>query len=170
MSSERCNRVQKHARAAREWPLWQLPRWLVAFIMVTTAGYGLAIAVALAAAPGHESPRDLWLCGLLLLCTALTVELTKRSGENAGLIKDVYAVWELPIAILLPPIYALLVPAVRLTLTQLRIRRVPLHRRVFSTAVVGLSYASASVVFHGLQGVRSDGHRPRTLPGARACS
>ena len=165
MSSERCNRVQKRARAAREWPLWQLPRWLVAFIMVTTAGYGLAIAVALAAAPGHESPRDLWLCGLLLLCTALTVELTKRSGENAGLIKDVYAVWELPIAILLPPIYALLVPAVRLTLTQLRIRRVPLHRRVFSTAVVGLSYASASVVFHGITG---QGFGAATQPGSAA--
>ena len=165
MSSERCNRVQKHARAAREWPLWQLPRWLAAFIVVTTAGYGLAIAVALAAAPGHESPRDLWLCGLLLLCTALTVELTKRSGENAGLIKDVYAVWELPIAILLPPIYALLVPAVRLTLTQLRIRRVPLHRRVFSTAVVGLSYASASVVFHGITG---QGFGAATQPGSAA--
>jgi diguanylate cyclase (GGDEF)-like protein len=152
MGSERCNRVQLHAGAVREWPLWQLPRWLVAFITVTTAGYVVAIAVALAAAPGYESLRDLWLCGLLLLCTALTVELTKRSGENAGLIKDVYAVWELPIAILLPPIYALLVPVFRFTLTQLRIRRVPLHRRVFSTAVIGLSYASASVVFHGITG------------------
>jgi diguanylate cyclase (GGDEF)-like protein len=165
MSSERCNRVQLHARAVREWPLWQLPRWLVSYIMVTTTGYVLAIAVALVAAPGHESLRDLWLCGLLLLCTALTVELTKRSGENAGLIKDVYAVWELPVAVLLPPIYALLVPAVRLTLTQLRIRRVPLHRRVFSTAVVGLSYVSASVVFHGLTG---QGFGAATQPGSAA--
>jgi diguanylate cyclase (GGDEF)-like protein len=152
MSSERCNRVRLHARAVREWPLWQLPRWLVAFIMVTTAGYVIAIVVALAAAPGHESLRDLWLCGLLLLCAALTVELTKRSGENAGLIKDVFAVWELPVAVLLPPIYALLVPAFRLTLTQLRIRRVPTHRRVFTIAVIGLSYASASVVFHAITG------------------
>jgi diguanylate cyclase (GGDEF)-like protein len=132
--------------------LWQLPRWLVAFIAVITAGYALAIAWALAIEPGHESPRNLWLCGFLLLCTVLTVELTKRSGENAGLIKDVYAVWELPIAILLPPIYVLLVPVFRFSLTQLRIRRVPLHRRVLSTAVVGLSYASASVVFHGITG------------------
>src|SRR6516162_287729 len=165
MSSECCNRVQKRARAAREWPLWQLPRWLVAFIMVTTAGYGLAIAVALAAASGHESLRDLWLCGLLLLCAALTVELTKRSGENAGLIKDVFAVWELPVAILLPPIYALLVPAFRLTLTQLRIRRVPTHRRVFTIAVIGLSYASASVVFHSITG---QGFGEAALPASSA--
>ena len=163
MGSERCNRVQLHARAAREWPLWQLPRWLVAFIMVTTAGYVLAIALAVE--PGHESLRNLWLCGLLLLCTALTVELTKRSGENAGLIKDVYAVWELPVAILLPPIYALLVPAFRLTLTQLRVRQVPLHRRVFTTAVIGLSYASASLVFHGITG---QGFGAATNPGPDA--
>jgi diguanylate cyclase (GGDEF)-like protein len=152
VSSERCKRVREHAHAVRKWPLWRLPRWLVAFIMATTAVYGLAIALAVAAEPGHESLHNLWLCGALLLCTALTVELTKRSGENAGLIKDVYAVWELPVAILLPPIYALLVPAVRLTLTQLRVRHVPLHRRVFTTAVIGLSYASASMVFHGLTG------------------
>ena len=165
MSSERCNRVRSHARAVREWPLWQLPRWLVAFIVVTTAGYVLAIVLALVAAPGHESLRDLWLCGLLLLCAALTVELTKRSGENAGLIKDVFAVWELPVAILLPPIYALLVPAFRLTLTQLRIRRVPTHRRVFTIAVIGLSYAGASLVFHSITG---QGFGAATQPGQGA--
>jgi diguanylate cyclase (GGDEF)-like protein len=152
MRSEYCKRVREHARAVREWPLWRLPRWLAAFIMVTIAGYGVAIGLAVTVVPTHKLPSDLLLCGFLLLCTALTVELTKRSGENAGLIKDVYAVWELPVAILLPPIYALLVPVFRFTLTQLRIRRVPLHRRAFSTAAIGLSYASASVVFHGITG------------------
>ena len=165
MSSGRCKRVHLHAGAAREWPLWQLPRWLVGYIAATTVAYLLAIAFAAAAEPGLDSLRNLWLCGALLLCTTLTVELTKRSGENAGLIKDVYAVWELPVAILLPPIYALLVPAFRFTLTQLRIRRVPLHRRIFSTAVIGLSYASASVVFHGISG---QGFGTATLPASGA--
>ena len=165
MSSGRCKRVQLHAGAVREWPLWQLPRWLVAYIAVATVAYLSAIALAAAAEPGLGSPRNLWLCGALLLCTALTVELTKRSGENAGLIKDVFAVWELPVAILLPPIYALLVPAFRLTLTQLRIRRVPTHRRVFTIAVIGLSYASASVVFHSITG---QGFGEAALPGPGA--
>jgi diguanylate cyclase (GGDEF)-like protein len=165
MSSGRCKRVRLHAGVAREWPLWQLPRWLVAYIAVATVAYLSAIALAVAAEPGLESPRNLWLCGVLLLCTALTVELTKRSGENAGLIKDVYAVWELPVAILLPPVYALLVPAFRLTLTQLRVRHVPLHRRVFTTAVIGLSYASASMVFHGITG---QGFGTVTLPASGA--
>ena len=84
----------------------------------------------------------------------MTVELTKRSGENAGLIKDVYTVWELPLAILLPPVYALVAPIFRFTLTQARIRHIPLHRRVFSAAVVGLSNASASLVFHAITGQR----------------
>jgi len=82
------------------------------------------------------------------------VELTKRAGENAGVIKDVYGVWELPLAILLPPLYALVAPILRFTLTQLRIRRVPLHRRVFSAALMGLSNASASLVFHAITGQR----------------
>ena len=152
MSSERCKRVWEHARAARKWPLWRLPRWLVAFIGLVTAVYVIAIAVAIAVGSGPESLRNLWLFGALLIGMALTVELTKRAGENAGLIKDVYGVWELPIAILLPPVYGLVAPVFQFTLTQLRIRRVPLHRRVFSAAVLGLSNASASLVFHAITG------------------
>jgi diguanylate cyclase (GGDEF)-like protein len=152
MRSERCNRVQGHRFAVLRWPVWQLPRWLVVFISAVIAIYVAAIIAALVAVPEPHLVSDLLLCGMLLLPIAITVELTKRVGENAGLIKDVYAVWELPVAILLPPVYALLVPIFRLTLTQLRIRRVPLHRRVFSAAVVGLSYACASLAFHAATG------------------
>jgi diguanylate cyclase (GGDEF)-like protein len=122
----------------------------VVLITAVTVVYVAAICWAFTVTP--LVPRDLLLCGALMLCTAATVELTRRSGENAGLIRDVYAVWELPLAILLPPVYALVVPAFRFALAQYRVRRVPLHRRVFSSAVVGLSYASASVVFHLVQG------------------
>ena len=154
MGSERCKRVREHRRAVSGWPVWQLRPWLVAFIGLVTAVYAAAIAVAIVAGPWPEPLRNLWLCGALLLCTTLTVELTKRTGENAGLIKDVYGVWELPLAILLPPVYALVAPIFRFTLTQRRIRRIPLHRRVFSAAVLGLSNASASLVFHAITGQR----------------
>jgi diguanylate cyclase (GGDEF)-like protein len=154
MRSERCERVREHGRAVSRWPIWQLRPWLVAFISLVIAIYVAAIAVAVPAAPWPEPWRNLWLFGALLLCSALTVELTKRTGENAGVNKDVYGVWELPLAILLPPVYALVAPIFRLTLTQLRIRRVPLHRRVFSAAVMGLSNASASLVFHAITGQR----------------
>jgi diguanylate cyclase (GGDEF)-like protein len=155
MGSERRERVRVHGRAVLEWPIWQLRPWLVAFIGVVTATYVVAIAAALALTPWPQPWRNLWLFGALLLCSALTVELTKRTGENAGVIKDVYGVWELPLAILLPPVFTLVAPIFRLTLTQLRIRRVPLHRRVFSAAVMGLSNASASLVFHAISGQRT---------------
>ena len=154
MGSERCKRVREHGRAVSGWPIWQLRPWLVVFISLVTAAYVVAIAVAAAFAPWPEPWHNLWLFGALLLCSALTVELTKRAGENAGVIKDVYGVWELPLAVLLPPLFVLVAPIFRLTLTQLRIRRVPLHRRVFSVAVMGLSNASASLVFHAITGQR----------------
>ena len=152
MGPEYCKRVREHMRAVPGWPVWRLRPWLVAFIGLVTAAYVIAIAAAVVLQPWAWSWRNLWLCGALLLCTALTVELTKRLGENAGLIKDVYTVWELPLAILLPPVYALVAPIFRFTLTQVRIRRIPLHRRVFSAAVVGLANASASLVFHAITG------------------
>jgi len=152
MRRERCKRVREHKRAVRSWPVWQLPRWLAAYICGISALYVIAIAAAVLTAPRSEPLRDLGLFGALLLCNAATVELTKRSGENAGVIKDVYTVWELPIAILLPPAYALVMPIFRFTLTQLRIRRIPLYKRVLSTAVIGLALGSASVVFHVIVG------------------
>ncbi len=37
----------------------------------------------------HVRPWDLFVFAVLMLCIATTVELTKRAGENAGVIKDV---------------------------------------------------------------------------------
>ena len=147
-----CNRVRVRVPAVTAWPVWENPRWLRGFIVAIVAIYALAVGFAARAAslPG----RELLVLGSLLLCIAATVELTKRAGENAGLIRDVYAVWELPIALLLPPLYALLVPVFRLALVQWRIRSAPLHRRVFSASAVGLSYGGASLAFHGLTDAR----------------
>ena len=89
---------------------------LAAFIVVTTAVY--MAALGLTASMAHVHPRDLVVFAMLMLCIATTVELTKRAGENAGVIKDVYAVWELPIVILLPPVFALVAPLIRIALTQ----------------------------------------------------
>ena len=108
---------------------------------------GAAIVVSAAALPVRA--HDLAVFGLLLACNGATVELTRRVGENLGLVKDVHAIWELPVAILLPPFYALLMPIVRLALTQWRVRRGSVYRRVFSAAAIGLSYVTAALVFRG---------------------
>jgi len=134
--------------APRSWPIWELPRWVAAFVVL----FVLADAVVLAAGAIGVSIhlRDLGLFAGLLICSAATVELTRRAGENLGVIKDVYAVWELPVAILLPLAYVPLLPLLRTALTQWRIRRAPVYRRVFSAAAIGLSYLAAAVVFRGL--------------------
>ncbi len=86
---------------------------------------------------------------MLLTCTAVAVELSRRAKERSGWDKDVQGVWEFPIIILLPPLFALIAPISRLALTQWRVSRPPLHRRVFSLSSIGLSYGAASLAFHG---------------------
>jgi diguanylate cyclase (GGDEF)-like protein len=130
----------------RSWPIRQLPGRLLVFVLTITALYVIAIGTAFAATTVH--PDQLLVFGALVACSALTVEVTKRAGETAGSIKDIYGVWELPVAILLSPLYALIVPIPRLLLTQWRIKHIPLHRRAFSAAAVGLSYGGASWAFH----------------------
>ncbi len=79
------------------------------------------------------------------------MELTHRAGEPAGLVKDVHAIWELPLALLLPPLYGLLVPIPRMALVQWRVRPTLVYRRVFTAAAVGLSYGAASAAFHVIE-------------------
>jgi diguanylate cyclase (GGDEF)-like protein len=141
-------RPWRRLAAIGSWPLWRLPRWLLAYVLaIDTAAMA---AIAIAASFTTITKHDLALFGLLLGCTALAVELTRKTGEQGGHIRDVGGVWELPVAILLPPLYALLIPMARLTLVQFRVRRAPVYRRVFSGASIGLCYGAASVTFHGL--------------------
>jgi diguanylate cyclase (GGDEF)-like protein len=144
-------RLLRRTIAVRSWPLWSLPRWLVAFVLTIIAVDVAAIAVAASLTAITRS--NLALFGLLLACTAASVELTRKSGEQGGVIKDVQGVWELPAAILLPALYALILPLIRVALVQSRVRRAPVYRRVFTGAAISLSYGAASVTFHSLSGL-----------------
>jgi diguanylate cyclase (GGDEF)-like protein len=143
--------VPPKARALRNWPIWSLPRWLSIYVLAVIAVDLAAIAVAAQAA--SFSAHNLALFGLLLGCVAAAVEMTKKAGEQGGIMTDVQSVWELPLAILLPPFYALVIPIARVSLTHWRVRRGPVYRRVFTAAMIGLSYGAASATFHGLSGL-----------------
>ena len=83
-----CKRMHAPLAAARAWPLWELPRWLTGYIVAIVVAYLAVLSVV-----GQFytlSPRQIVILGALILCGAATVELTKRSGENAGLISDIY--------------------------------------------------------------------------------
>src|ERR1700726_4351573 len=143
-------RLWRRLTAIKTWPLWSLPRWVLIYVL-TVIALGLG-AVGVGASFTTITAHDLALFGLLLGCTALAVELTRKAGEQVGLTLDVQGVWELPAAILLPPLYALLIPMVRIALVQFRVLHRTVYRRVFTGAAIGLSYGAASVIFHGLSG------------------
>jgi diguanylate cyclase (GGDEF)-like protein len=157
----RChNRMQAYRAAVRPWPLWGLRPWLIVYIAAVVVAD--VAAIALAATVGLGSGRDLGLFAALLICNAATAELTRRGGENVGVVKDVYGVWELPVAILLPPLYAVVMPILRQALIQFRVRPAPVHRRVFTASAISLSYGVTSLAFHAMTGI-PDGYR--AMPG-----
>ena len=156
----------------RGWPVWQLPRWLAACVTAVIAVYAAAVAEGLAS--GQVRPGDLRLCAVFIGCGAVSVELTRRAGEREGVTRDVYAIWDLPAAVMLPPLYALVIPLPRVVLTEWRIRRTLLHRRAYSTSAHGLAYAAASLVFRSALpalygGEGSSGHALAWIMLAAGC-
>jgi diguanylate cyclase (GGDEF)-like protein len=158
----------------RDWPLWSLPRPLLAFVLAVICADLAWLGVS--AATFRFDGGDLLLFGALLACVTATVELTRRASEPAGVAKDVYAVWELPVVILLPPLYALLIPAIRLALTQWRVGRSSVYRRVFSAAALGVAYGCAGVVYRAMLPVQDHpraylwSHTAIWLGAAAACA
>ena len=156
----------------RSWPVWQLPGWLAACVSAVIAVYAAAVAEGLAS--GQVRPGDLRLCAVFIGCGAVSVELTRRAGEREGVTRDVYAIWDLPAAVMLPPLYALVIPLPRVVLTEWRIRRTLLHRRAYSTSAHGLAYAAASLVFRSALpalygGEGSSGHALAWIMLAAGC-
>jgi diguanylate cyclase (GGDEF)-like protein len=132
----------------REWAVWSLPRPLLALWSVVTCGYLAWLADR--ASDFHFRLTDIALFAALLGVGAFTVEMARRAGESAGVVKDVYAVWELPIVFLLPGLYGLIVPAIRLTFTQWRVKRAPVYKRVYTAASIGIAYGCARLVYVSL--------------------
>lgn len=140
------SRPRRPSVPASAWAIWELPGWLRRFVVATVLVYAAALAVAAVRLPLRL--HDLEVFGVLLAFGVATVELTRRTGEPAGLVKDLHAVWYLPAALLLPPLYGLIAPIPVLVLSQLLIRRTLIYRRAFTAAAIGLSLGAASLVFH----------------------
>ncbi|MUN38783.1 diguanylate cyclase [Actinomadura sp. NEAU-AAG5] len=83
-----------------------------------------------------------------MACGAVCIEATRRLGIPAGVGRDLLSAWWLPVALLLPPLYALLMPIPLQALLQFRVLRTLVHRRVLVASALGIAGACASVVFH----------------------
>ncbi len=132
----------------RTWQLWQEPGVLVSYVL-TVVGVFVVVGVAQLAST-TPALHDAAVYLTLLACAALCVEATRRLGETAGLSRAFQSSWTLPIALLLPPVYGLLAPVPLKALTQLRVGRSAVHRRVLTAAALGLAHFTASEVFHRL--------------------
>jgi diguanylate cyclase (GGDEF)-like protein len=144
-------RQQEFRRLVR-WP-WC---WALLALPLPAIGYVLSLVVVDAVLAGWElattQPRawDLALFATLMGCGTLCVEATRRLGQPSGISRDLLSAWWLPIALLLPPAYAMVAPAILGVVLYVRIRRTPLYRRIFSCAALGLAGASASLLYRWL--------------------
>jgi diguanylate cyclase (GGDEF)-like protein len=144
--------VDGHPGTRARWPLLSRRGPRVACVTAVLA-YDLAlIGWQMAVTPLRSGEMVLFIA--LLACGAACIEATRRLGMPAGSSGDLLSAWWLPVALLLPPVYALIAPVPLNALLQLRVDRMPIGRRVFGAAAAGLSGAAASVTF-GHSGMRS---------------
>ncbi|HZR49449.1 MAG TPA: GGDEF domain-containing protein [Streptosporangiaceae bacterium] len=130
----------------RDWAWWQLPSSLKTYIGVPPILALLTTCFALSRTTWHTD--DLLKFVLLLGCGLVSVIATPRVAHiKGGMVRDFLTVWVLPIAILLPPVYAMVAPIPLLWLTQRRVHRGVVYRRVFTAGAMGLAYGAASLLF-----------------------
>jgi len=130
----------------RDWAWWQLPPLLRCYVA--------AVPVLALVAMGVEAARTEWrMADLvvflpLLCCGVISMASTPRVIFNhPGVTRDFGSVWILPTAILLPPVYAALMPIPLFAVMRWCVHRGILHRTVFTVASISLAYALASWVF-----------------------
>nr|SBO99698.1 diguanylate cyclase [Nonomuraea gerenzanensis] len=133
---------------ADRWPLLGQRRPLVVYLCAIVALDLVAIMVL--SASTVFAWRDALTFAALMGCGAVCIEASRRLGMPAGVSRDLLSAWWLPVALLLPPVYALFAPIVLQILLQVRVRATVVYRRVFSSAAIGLAGCTASMVFHWL--------------------
>src|SRR6185437_4420919 len=131
------------------WPLLDMPTSLIVYVLAVLACDLTLAGWELAGTPIHGS--DLLLFGSLLAAAVICIEALRRLGQPTGVSRDLLSAWWLPIALLLPVLY-------------LRAQRMPLYRRLFSSAALGLAGAATSAAFH----LAVPGVAQTVLSGSRA--
>jgi diguanylate cyclase (GGDEF)-like protein len=130
----------------RGWIWWQIPGILRLYVaLVPLAAFAV---MGFAASQTTWRLADVLKFTLLLACGLISVAATPRMAYlQSGSVKDFITAWVLPVAVLLPPVYAVMLPIPLFALTQWRAPTGFLHRRVFSAAAIGLSYGAGALVF-----------------------
>jgi diguanylate cyclase (GGDEF)-like protein len=135
------------ARAdVRGWAWWQLPWVLRCYVGVVPLVAAVLTCVAAINTTWHAA--DAWKFALLLGCSLISVAATPRVVyRHGGITRDFITVWVLPIAILLPPFYAMVTPIPIYVLTQFWVARGIAYRRVFTVGAIALAFGGVSLLF-----------------------
>ena len=130
----------------RNWAWWQLPMVLRCYVgVIPLAALGM---IGFAISQTVWTVPDLLEFLLLLGCGMVSVAATPRVAYiKSGMARDFLTVWVLPVAIMLPPVYAMLTPIPLQVLTQWRVLKGVPYRRVFTAAAISLTYGAASLLF-----------------------
>lgn len=136
----------KRSLAVTDWLWWRLPIVMRCYVAaVPTVAVGV-IGVSAFRVEWHAYDGVKFL--ILIGCGVISVASTPRIMYNfPGLTKDFSSIWVLPTAILLPPLYAALMPIFISFALNLLVHRGVLHRAVFTAGATSVSYAAASLVF-----------------------
>ncbi|HEX2316497.1 MAG TPA: GGDEF domain-containing protein [Thermomonospora sp.] len=132
--------------AVRTWRWLVRPSLLAVYVVAVVVLYTALTVDGLVRTPFRA--EEVLTFGALLACGVVCIEVSRRLGMPAGVARDLLSAWWLPVALLLPPVYALLVPIPMQALLQFRVRRTLLYRRVLVASAFGLAGACASTVFH----------------------
>ena len=130
----------------RNWAWWRLPPLLRGYVgAVPLTAF---VMMVFAASQTTWTVPDLLEFLLLLVCGMVSVAATPRVAYlKAGVTRDFLTAWVLPVAILLPPVYAMLIPIPLQVLTQWRVHKGVVYRRVFTAGAISLTYGAASLLF-----------------------
>ena len=129
------------------WPLLSMPASLIVYIVAVLSVDLALISWQLAGLRTPQTDNVILFAGLLA-AAVICIEAMRRLGHPTGVSRDLLSAWWLPIALLLPPLYALLAPVILGGVLYLRAQRIPVSRRMFSSAALGLAGAAASGTFH----------------------
>ena len=136
----------KRCVTVRDWPWWHLPLLMRLYVAVPPVTALAVIGIAAVHTDWRVSDAVKFL--ILMCCGMVSIASTPRIAyANPGLTRDFTSVWVLPTAILLPPIYAALIPIPFYLTLHLFVHPGKIYRRVFTAASLSLSYVIVALLF-----------------------
>ena len=136
----------KRCVTVRDWPWWKLP--LLMRLYVALPPVTALVVIVIAASHTDWRVADVVKFLVLMCCGMVSIASTPRIAyANPGLTRDFTSVWVLPTAILLPPVYAALIPIPFYLTLHLFVHPGIIYRRVFTAASLSLSYVIVSLLF-----------------------